>query len=77
MLFPSKEKFTNYILLCSPFDIVYFLLIADEINYDVKFTAKTWSADLAVKGSSGFTDLENKIVQYVSYLCLALRNTAC
>ena len=43
-----------------------FLLIADDINYDVRFTAKTWSADLADKQSQGFKDFKDKIVQDVS-----------
>ena len=47
------------------FTLFFFLLIADDINYDVKFIRKTWSADLADKQSQGFKDFKDKIVQDV------------
>ena len=80
-LFPSKkniyEFYSNYMVskeLNVRYKMFYFvalltflfLLIADDINYDVRFTAKTWSADLADKQSQGFKDFKAKIVQDVS-----------
>ena len=55
--------------------LLFFLLKADDINYDVRFTAKTWSADLADKESQGFKDFKDKIVRDVSSIFLVKKNT--